>query len=94
MVNISVLKSVKKKEPFSLLCSQVNIYDSTQQKFKLQQCQSPKFIGPGGLLRAESAGHLYKLLEGGVLSVRSQCVGHPPPLLCLAMSLKCVYRIY
>lgn len=72
MVSTSVLKSgMWKKEPFSLLCSQVNIYDSTQQKFKLQQCQSLKLRGPVGLMHAESAGHLYKLLEEDVLSADS-----------------------
>lgn len=38
---------VRKKEPFSLLSSQVNSSDPTQQKFKLQQDQSLKLIGPG-----------------------------------------------
>lgn len=85
---------MKKKEPFSLLCSQVKIYDPTQQKFKLQQCQPLKLIGPVGLMHAESAGHLYDFLEEDVLSANSQCVGHPPPPWCLAMSLHCVQKVF
>lgn len=84
---------MQKKEPCSLLSSQVNIYDRTQQKFQLQQGQSLKPRGPVGPMRAESAGHLSKLLED-VLASNSQCVGRPPLLFCLAMLLKCVQQVF
>lgn len=72
---------VKKKEPFSLLSSQVNIYDPTQQKSKLQQGQSLKLKGPVGPMHGESAGQLSKTLED-VLFSNSQCIGCPPAWLC------------
>lgn len=85
---------MKNKESFSLLCSQVNIYDPTQQKSKLQQCQSLKLTGPVGLMHAESAGQLSTLLYEDALPSSSQCVGCPPPLLCLAVSLKCIQQVF
>lgn len=49
---------VKKKEPFSLLHSQVSMYDLIQQKFQLQHGQAYRPRGTHVLaeLEAESAG--------------------------------------
>lgn len=49
---------VKKKEPFSLLHSQVNMYDFTQQKFQMQHCQAYRPQGTHALaeLDTESVG--------------------------------------
>lgn len=47
-----------KKEPFSLLHSQVNMYDFTQQKFQMQHCQAYRPQGTHALaeLDTESVG--------------------------------------
>lgn len=93
MANICALVfGMWNKEPLSLLCSQVNIYEQAQQKSKLQHCRLLKLYRPPGALVLAGAGWVsWPVLlapEGGHSFFQgSPGVGRLSSTLCLARLL-------